>query len=101
MEGPICSPAGPARTRSPAAPIEARTNFNGNDFNGDGFDDILWRHDSGLVTEWLGTANGGFADNGANAFDNVPTEWGVAGTGDFNGDGFDDILWRHDNGSVT
>jgi hypothetical protein len=71
------------------------------DFNGDGRDDILWRHDSGLVTEWLGTANGGYADNYANAAANVATSWHIAGTGDFNGDGRDDILWRHDSGLVT
>ena len=33
------------------------------DFNGDGRDDILWRHNSGTLTNWLGTANGSFADN--------------------------------------
>ena len=49
-------------------------------------------------TDWLGQANGGFADNDANAFASVRTDWHVAGTGDFNGDGRDDILWRNDNG---
>ena len=28
----------------------------------------------------------------------APTDWKIAGTGDFNGDGHDDILWRNDNG---
>jgi hypothetical protein len=31
----------------------------------------------------------------------VPTSWHVAGTGDFNGDGRDDILWRNDDGRMT
>ena len=71
------------------------------DFNGDGRDDILWRHDAGHLTEWLGTASGGFTDNGANAFASIATTWNVAGIGDFNGDGRDDILWRHDAGHLT
>ncbi len=71
------------------------------DFDGDGNDDILWRHDSGLITNWLGEDDGGFADNFANAAANVATSWHVVGTGDFNGDGEDDILWRHDSGLIT
>ena len=71
------------------------------DFNGDGRDDVLWRNDNGTVTEWLGQANGGFADNGANAYINADNSWNIAGTGDFNGDGRDDVLWRNDNGTVT
>ena len=71
------------------------------DFNGDGRDDVLWRNDNGTVTEWLGQANGGFVDNGVNAYINVPASWHIAGTGDYNGDGRDDVLWRNDNGTVT
>jgi FG-GAP repeat len=46
------------------------------DFNGDGRDDILWRNDSGDLTNWLGQADGGFANN-ANASTWVPTNWHV------------------------
>jgi serralysin len=31
----------------------------------------------------------------------APTDWKVAGTGDYNGDGKDDILWRNDSGAVA
>ncbi len=72
-----------------------------NDFNGDGRSDILWRNDNGALSQWLGQANGGFVDNYANAGNQIPTSWHVAGTGDYNGDGRDDILWRNDNGALT
>ena len=68
------------------------------DFNGDGRDDILWRHDNGLTINWLGEADGGFADNYLNSVVNIPTNWQVQGIGDFNGDGRDDILWRNESG---
>ncbi len=71
------------------------------DFNGDGRDDVLWRNDDGSVTNWLGQTNGGFASNFANAFGQVDRSWQVAGTGDFNGDGLDDVLWHSNTGRVT
>ena len=71
------------------------------DFNGDGRDDILWRSVDGRVTNWLGTATGGFTDNAANALNGVTLDWQVAGVGDFNGDGRDDILWRNNDGRIT
>ena len=71
------------------------------DFNGDGRDDILWRSDNGAMSNWLGNANGGFTDNGSASFTTVSTDWYVAGTGDFNGDGRDDILWRSDGGALS
>jgi hypothetical protein len=71
------------------------------DFNGDGRSDLVWRHDNGAFTNWLGQASGGFVSNDANAFRNLPTSWHVAGTGDFNGDGRDDVLWRNGNGALT
>jgi len=71
------------------------------DFNGDGRDDLVWRHDNGAFTDWLGQKSGGFVSNDANAWNSVPTSWHVAGAGDFNGDGRDDLIWRNDNGSFT
>ena len=71
------------------------------DFNGDGRDDILWQHTNGTVTNWLGQANGGMVGNIANLGAGAGAGWHIAGTGDFNGDGRDDILWQHDNGTVT
>ena len=71
------------------------------DFNGDGREDILWRSAAGVITDWLGQANGGFTNNSSVAASGVPASWTIVGTGDFNGDGRDDILWRNDAGTVT
>ena len=71
------------------------------DFNGDGRCDILWRNDNGAVTEWLGQTDASFVDNSANAGNSVGNDWHIVGTGDFNGDGRTDVLWRNDNGQVT
>jgi hypothetical protein len=30
----------------------------------------------------------------------VPNDWHIQGSGDFDGDGKSDILWRHDSGQV-
>jgi len=71
------------------------------DFNGDGRSDIIWRRDDGAFTSWLGQQNGGFVSNDSKAWAVIPTYWTVVGTGDFNGDGKDDVLWRRDDGAFT
>ena len=62
------------------------------DFNADGFQDILWRHDNGQAFIWLmnGTQRVGQGSPGS-----VGQPWQIAGVGDFDGDRRDDILWRH------
>ena len=70
------------------------------DFNGDGYGDILWRSDGGIVRDWLGQADGGFHGNVANLNITVPTDWAIATTGDYNGDGYSDILWRNVDGTL-
>jgi nucleoside phosphorylase len=71
------------------------------DFNGDGKTDILWRNIStGDVAIWL---MNGTTIVQAYDFDNIPiaANWTIVGTGDFNGDGYSDILWRNANGDVA
>jgi hypothetical protein len=71
------------------------------DFNGDGHSDILWRNDNGSIFDFLGTANGGFVNNGDASFVSVDNSWQVASIGDFNGDGIDDILWHNSTTGAT
>jgi len=48
------------------------------DFNGDGRDDIMWRHTNGSMTNWLGMANGGMnTNNSANFFTVLASQWHV------------------------
>ena len=71
------------------------------DFNGDGKTDMLLRQTGGQITEWLGSSNGSFVNNGAVAGLYFPPEWKIASIGNFNGDGFDDFVLRNDNGWTT
>jgi hypothetical protein len=68
------------------------------DFNGDGIRDILWRETSaGGIGLWL-MNNNGTIKSGI-GLGSVPfNSWTIVGTGDFNGDGVSDILWRENTG---
>jgi hypothetical protein len=65
------------------------------DFNRDGFYDLLWQNTStGQLAAWM--LNGGSVKVETGLGLNMPdTNWQIAGTGDFNGDGKPDILWRN------
>ena len=66
------------------------------DFNGDGKSDIFWRNDvDGRVVIW--TMDGTTVSNASQTAptSSVDPSWTTAGTGDFNGNGKSDILWRN------
>ena len=70
-------------------PIDTR------DFNGDGRIDLLWYHiNTGELVVWL--LNGGTILQSASYGTVAPsTGWPPVGTGDFNGDGRTNLLWRN------
>jgi hypothetical protein len=75
------------------------------DFNGDGRSDILfdrvvnWAgHDYRTVSLWQmdGLNGAGGGDVGT-----VDASWSIAGVGDFDGDGYSDILWRNADSTIA
>jgi uncharacterized delta-60 repeat protein len=65
------------------------------DFNGDGRADILWRDDSaGQTMMWMMNGSTVLVDSGSTSVQ-IPSDWRATTVGDFNGDGFADVLWRN------
>src|SRR5450755_2179406 len=64
------------------------------DFNQDGHPDLLWQDpNSGFAQIWyLGGPQGITYQGSANL--NQTNPWHIVGSGDFNGDGFPDVLWQ-------
>jgi Ca2+-binding RTX toxin-like protein len=68
--------------------------YNGrSDFNGDGYDDILWRNvGTGTVIVWDLQSN---QLVGSRTLGTPGLDWQIKGTGDFNADRADDVLWQN------
>ena len=71
------------------------------DFNGDGVTDIALRYTDGTVAVWFMNPNGSGTVLGTYIYGEVDNSWTIVGSGDFNGNGTDDILWRNTNGTVS
>ena len=71
------------------------------DFDGDGITDVLWRNSSGNLAIWFFGIGISSIPITPVSVGNVPTTWSVAETGDFDGDGKSDILWRDTSGNLA
>jgi hypothetical protein len=71
------------------------------DFNADGYADILWRNTSGQAAMWFMNGAAIQSAGGVGSEGNVPTNWTIVATGDFNGDHMSDILWRDTSGNTA
>jgi hypothetical protein len=65
------------------------------DFNGDGYADVIWRHAS-TGQNYMYPMNGNQILASEGYLRTVSdTDWNIVGIGDFNGDGRADVLWRN------
>jgi hypothetical protein len=72
------------------------------DLDGDGFSDILWRHDTdGWLAAWFLRYNGVVSTRYLSINRMLDPNWRIKGLGDVDGDKCADIIWQHTNGSVA
>ena len=89
-----------AQRGSATLPADRAWRFSGvGDFDGDDRDDVLLRHADGRWRYYpMDGRRAQAADRGEPALTRFP-EWQIAGPGDFDGDGQDDVLVRHSGGA--
>ena len=72
------------------------------DLNGDGFSDILWRHDTeGWLAYWFLQYNQVVGTGLLSINRMQDPNWQIKGVGDLDGDRYADIVWQHTDGTVA
>jgi hypothetical protein len=71
------------------------------DFTGDGKVDVLWQNTQGVVVLWNLDGTVVNLTGGSKVLPSMPTSFALAGTGDFNGDGIKDVVWRDNAANIT
>jgi hypothetical protein len=72
------------------------------DLDGDGFSDILWRHDTdGWLAVWFLQYNAVVSTRYLSINRMPDPNWHIKGLGDVDGDNCADIVWQHTNGLVA
>jgi subtilisin-like proprotein convertase family protein len=72
-----------------------------NDFNGDGRPDIVLQHDEGWVGAWLMSGSDILSSTLLTPNHVGDLGWRIVGSGDFDGDGKPDLLFRHSDGNLA
>lgn len=101
LQAPAPPPADPPPSDPPSDPAPpSLVALNNRDLDRDGIDDLYWHHPTtGDLAVWYMQA--GALRTGA-ALAHVPdTQWHFVGTGDLDGDGHPDAVWRHSSGQVA
>lgn len=72
------------------------------DLNGDGYPDIVWRHQTqGWLAYWTLVNNSVTGTGLLSIPKNADLNWTIKGVGDVNGDGYADLIWQHTDGSIA
>lgn len=71
------------------------------DFNGDGNSDVLWQKEDPLNPSLITWQMNGSLFPNPSGHGAVTPNMHIQGTGDYNGDHKDDILWRNDDGTTS
>lgn len=66
------------------------------DVNGDGFLDLIWQHEGdGRLAAWIMQTSTRIAGTALSPSEVTDLNWKIVGTGDFDGDRQDDLVWQH------